>query len=532
MGEVFEGYDPQLDRPVAIKFPLFDPTHPHHAARVRRFLREAHAAARVRHGNVCPIYDVGEADGRPFVVMALVRGESLAARLSARGGPFEPGETVRVVRRVAAGLAAVHQHGLIHRDIKPGNVLLDGATGEAVLTDFGLARPADDDSRLTADGTIAGTPAYMAPEQAAGEDERLGPATDVYGLGVVLYELLTGQVPFPGGRLSVLKRVINDPPPKPSSLRPDLDRRLEAIVLKAMAKDPGDRYGSAVAFADALKGWRSDGVTVTAEAVAPARRRAGRRLAAALGSAAVLVVGLAGAYWGGLFDPAVGANPAVAPPDKVAAPIALDGELVVTVSSDPKKGPVRKRMVPVDQPGALPVLDGEVVHLRVTLNQPAYAYLIWVDSAGEIQPLYPWDADSSDQGWAAPLRAEGTRARQEFHVPAQDFRGFEVEGPAGLETAVLLARRRPLGDPNILRDLVGKLPTSPMMHPKEVVWIGRGPADQAPRWERDLNRGLKTGHLQTIDAPVVDLLQRGVGKHFELLKAVRFAHAKTEEGGP
>src|SRR5436190_15755543 len=98
MGEVYEGYDPQLDRPVAIKFPLFDPRHPQHANRVRRFLREAHAAARVRHGNVCPIYDVGEADGRPFVVMALVRGESLAARLTARGGPFGPAEAVRIVR--------------------------------------------------------------------------------------------------------------------------------------------------------------------------------------------------------------------------------------------------------------------------------------------------------------------------------------------------------------------------------------------------------------------------------------------------
>ena len=216
---------------------------------------------------------------------------------------------------------------------------------------------------------------------------------------------------------------------------------------------------------------------------------------------------------------------------QIAAPAPLHGELVVTVSSDPKKGPVVKRMVPVDQPGALPVLDGEGIHLRVKLNQPAYAYLLWVDSAGEIQPLYPWDADTSNQGWAAPLRPEGARARQEFHVPAQEFRGFKVVPPWGLETAILLARRRPLGDPNILRDLVGKLPASPMTHPKEVVWIGRGPADPFPRWEKDLNRGIETGQLQAIDAPIVDLLQSGVGKHFDLLKAVRFAHAKTAEGG-
>ena len=179
----------------------------------------------------------------------------------------------------------------------------------------------------------------------------------------------------------------------------------------------------------------------------------------------------------------------------------------------------------------MPVLNGEVIHVKVRLNQPAYAYLLWVDSAGVVQPLYPWDADSSNQGWAAPLRPEGARLRQEFHVPAVELKGFALVGPPGLETAILLARRRPLGDPNILRDLVGRLPASPMTHPKEVVWIGRGPADTFARWEKDLNRGLETGQLQAIDAPIVDLLEGGVGKHFDLLKAVRFAHAKTAEEG-
>src|SRR5439155_9686148 len=151
----------------------------------QRFLREARAAAAVRHPHVCPIHDVGEHDGVPFVVLERVDGHSLAEELGRRGRYDNPVEAVRLVRQVADALAAVHAHGVVHRDLKPGNVLLDGAR-RAVLTDFGLARPENDAERLTADGTLLGTPAYMAPEQAAGQSDRVGPWTDVYSLGVVL----------------------------------------------------------------------------------------------------------------------------------------------------------------------------------------------------------------------------------------------------------------------------------------------------------------------------------------------------------
>jgi WD40 repeat protein len=253
MGTVYEAEDPDLGRLVAVKVPRLDPAQRPEVAMVRRFLKEARAAATVHHPHVCPIHDVGEQDGVPYVVMALIKGTSLAERL--RGGRFEGlPESVEVVRQIAEGLSAVHAHGILHRDLKPGNILL-GATGQAFLTDFGLARPENDTEHLTREGSFVGTPAYVAPEQVEWGPSKLGPWTDVYSLGVVLYESLTGRLPFEGPPLFVLSRLRTEAPPPPSQWRPGLPAELEAIVLRAMARRPEDRYRSARELADALAHW-------------------------------------------------------------------------------------------------------------------------------------------------------------------------------------------------------------------------------------------------------------------------------------
>jgi hypothetical protein len=251
MGTVHKALDPHLDRVVALKVPRFDGPADQVAGRLQRFQREARAAARVFHPHVCPIFDVSEFEGRPFVVMPFIEGESLAARLDRRGRCDDPVEALRLIDQVLDALGAVHDHGVIHRDLKPGNVLLDAA-GRAILTDFGLARPTDDAERLTSDGAVVGTPAYMAPEQAAGQPDRIGPWTDLYSVGVLLYRMLTGRLPFEGPGLAVLAQIVNDRPPPPSSLRPDLDRALEAVLLRALARDPKERYQSAREFREAL----------------------------------------------------------------------------------------------------------------------------------------------------------------------------------------------------------------------------------------------------------------------------------------
>ena len=241
MGTVYKAHDPHLNRTVALKVPRIDTLPEDRAKRLERFQREARSAAQVWHPHVCPIYDVGIHDGRPYVVMAYVEGQSLAERLAQHGRFDDIGEAITLIRQLLDGLAAVHEHGIIHRDLKPSNVLLDSG-GRAVLTDFGLARPEQESQRLTSDGVVVGTPAYMAPEQAAGQPESTGPWTDLYSVGIVFFEMLTGQLPYEGAPLAVLGKIVHEPPPALSRFRPYLDARLEAILLKALHKEPEARF--------------------------------------------------------------------------------------------------------------------------------------------------------------------------------------------------------------------------------------------------------------------------------------------------
>jgi serine/threonine protein kinase len=251
MGTVYKARDPELNRVVAVKCPRFDGSPEEVARRVQRFQREARAAAQVSHPHVCPIYDVGEQDGQPYVVMGFVDGQSLADRLAQMGRFEDPEQAVALVREILEALKAVHAQGIIHRDLKPGNIMLD-RSGRAILMDFGLARPEGEGETLTAEGAIIGTPAYMATEQVAGKSEDLGPWTDLYSLGVVLYQMLTGKLPFQGSPLSVLAKILYEQPTPPGQWRPDLHPSLQAIVLKAIARQPGQRFQNASQFLEAL----------------------------------------------------------------------------------------------------------------------------------------------------------------------------------------------------------------------------------------------------------------------------------------
>jgi tRNA A-37 threonylcarbamoyl transferase component Bud32 len=266
MGTVYKALDPQLDRVVALKLPRFDNSARDRAVRVQRFQREARAAAQVWNPHVCPIHDVGEHEGQPYVVMAYLEGQSLAERL-AKGGRYEDvGQAVALVCQILEALEAVHARGIIHRDLKPGNILIDPA-GRAILTDFGLARHENDMEHLTSDGIVVGTPSYMAPEQAAGQSDQIGPWTDLYSLGVVFYHMLTGRLPFEGPALTVLSKILNEPPRPPSQLRTDLPPGLETSLLTALAREPAQRYQTARQWADVLKGNSGAGV---AQGVLPA----------------------------------------------------------------------------------------------------------------------------------------------------------------------------------------------------------------------------------------------------------------------
>jgi serine/threonine protein kinase len=248
MGLVLQATDPALGRTVAIK--VMAPQLAANPEARRRFAREARAAASVVHEHVITIHAVEESGGVPYLVMEYVAGQSLEQRLSG-GVRLEVGEAVRIGLETAEGLAAAHGQGLIHRDVKPANILIEEGSGRVKLTDFGLARAAGDVA-LTRSGTVAGTPRYMAPEQATGDpvDHR----GDVYSLGVTLYEALTGRAAFAGeSALEVMRRVVSEEPSPPCRLNPGVPLDLETVVLKAMAKVPAERYAGAQEMADDLR---------------------------------------------------------------------------------------------------------------------------------------------------------------------------------------------------------------------------------------------------------------------------------------
>src|SRR5947209_7781975 len=208
MGAVYLAHDEQLDRQVALKVPNFSPGD---SDSMLRFHREARSAATLSHPNLCPVYDVGEIGGTHYLTMAYIEGRPLSEVV--HEGPLDPHQAAEIVRRTALALEEAHTRGVIHRDLKPSNIMLT-PRGEPVVMDFGLARRnAPGDVRLTQSGTVMGTPAYMSPEQVEGDVAALGPATDIYSLGVILYELLTGRVPFQGSLGQVMAQILTQPPP-------------------------------------------------------------------------------------------------------------------------------------------------------------------------------------------------------------------------------------------------------------------------------------------------------------------------------
>jgi WD40 repeat protein/formylglycine-generating enzyme required for sulfatase activity/tetratricopeptide (TPR) repeat protein/tRNA A-37 threonylcarbamoyl transferase component Bud32 len=289
MGVVYKARQTKLNRLVALKMVLAG----HHAGpqELARFRAEAEAVARLQHHNVVQIFEVGEAHGHPFFSLEYCPRGSLHTNL--HGTPLPPRKAAGLAEVLARALAAAHAAGVVHRDLKPANVLV-AADGRLKVTDFGLAKRLDDSVGQTASGAIMGTPSYMAPEQAEGKVKEVGPATDVYALGAVLYELLTGRPPFKAATpLDTMLQVLYEEPVRPGQLQPKTPPDLETICLKCLQKEPHKRYPSALALADDLRRFLK-GDPVQARPVGRAERlwRWGRRnrTVAVLSAAAVLLL--------------------------------------------------------------------------------------------------------------------------------------------------------------------------------------------------------------------------------------------------
>ncbi|MFL5343037.1 MAG: protein kinase domain-containing protein [Gemmataceae bacterium] len=518
MGSVYLAEHTRLKRLDALK--VMRPEQAASAPARERFLREAQTAAAVKHDHIVTIYHVGEENGTPYIAMELLEGESLDERLR-RDPPLAPAEVVRIAREAADGLAAAHARGLIHRDVKPSNLFLSavGHGGQRVkLLDFGLARFANSDTQVTQTGAVVGSPAFMSPEQAAGQ--QLDARSDLFSLGIVLYRLTAGKLPFGGQNTLVLMRQIDThTPTPPRQLRSDVPPELSALIMRMLAKKPANRPASAAEVVQALRNIEKHvGVDFGAEtaAVEAAPRRARRAwLLPIFGAIALIViVPVVLVAW-----PKKAALPALHDVPNTAAPTtaaplfaALKGSIDIDVRAT-KDGPARR----INRPENVPVKPGEWIRIEMKLNRAAYIYVIWLDTEGHATPLYPWE----DERWD---RRQAEKPQQFLSLPEQAGALAPIGGgPAGVESLLMLVRDTPLPADADLKAVFTKLPAQKRADVQTSALFENG--ELVPK---EVSRGaLKLGEAAQGQDPILvtqSLLRTRLKELFPYTRAVCFGN--------
>jgi eukaryotic-like serine/threonine-protein kinase len=448
----------------------------------------------LQHPNLVRIYDLDFHDDRPFLVMEYVHGRNLEDY--ARDEPVSQRRAAKLVAKLAEVMAVAHRHGITHCDIKPKNILID-KLGEPRLIDFGMARLRHAWTDRT-ESSVGGTVAYMAPEQARLEIDRIGPRSDIFALGGVLYFLLTGSAPFQGKTHDEAWDRARRCDFEPAALRAaQVPRRLERICLKAMAAEPAERYATAGDLAKALESYVRRPRLIAASALV------------------MLMATVAFGSWS-LWPPAQRqARPPSPNPQPAIASTALTGELTVRVWSKDGGG---KRGLKIDEPGALPLLPGEKVHLDAHIDQPGYVYLLWIDGQGKVNLLYP---RQDHKFGSSPSKGS---ALETVHSPEALDEGHRMSGPGGLETALLLVRRQPVPSGTDLAALIGPLPKSPLRNELEVAVRGFDEGQPVEALRVGMHRGIDE-ETEKIDDPLLRLMEKLRSQNqFDVIKAVRFAY--------
>ena len=545
MGLVFEAEDSRLGRHVAVK--VMKPVAARHEEGKQRFLREARAAAAVQHDHVAPIHQVGEERGMPFLVMPLLKGESLEARL--RKQPRLPAaEAARIARESAEGLAAAHTAGLVHRDVKPSNLWLEETPqGERVkVLDFGLARPMEVEEELTGAGAFMGTPGYTAPEQA--RNETVDGRADLFSLGCVLYRMLTGQGPFRGKTLSaVLLQVETHDPAPPREVEASVPADLSDLVMRLLSKDPAGRPASARETAEALRRIErslppapdSSPLSTTpfppspanaptaspnsadtkSDRTTPHRRkvRAALLILPALCVVLLLTALLFSPVRGWLFPspPPPPAEPRPRPSSDPAPPVAVGWKGYIDVVIFDPNDPHRQNKH-LNDPDVLPLKPGDLFAVEAQLDRPAYCYVLWIDADGTVDPVYPWkpghwEERPADEQPVAHLR----------RPEASDRFAKIKESAAGMETLVLLVRDTPL-PPNVdLRTELGPAPAQALQTLRSTVWFENGEVVKG-----ETGRSATDWDEAKVDDPVratLEQIRSRLGRWFPYTRAVSFA---------
>jgi hypothetical protein len=439
----------------------------------------------VRSPYVAQCRGVERQGGVPALVVEYVPGRDLKEQQKAR--PLGTAEALELTRQLAEGLAAVHACGLLHRDLKPGNVLV-GDDGRPRLVDFGLAAPV----ASAALAGVSGTLAYMAPEQARGEAERVDARTDVYGLGAVLYELLAGRPPHQGEtREGLLRAACAGDVVPPRQVNPQVPRAVNDLCLRCLAKGPDQRFASAAELAGAVR-----------------RLQRRRRLRWPLAAAALLLATLVAVL------PVVSRLWPRTPTQSPVERVALKGSIDVVVT---EPGNPRRQLLHLHDPAARPLKQGDEVRVVAELNRPAYLYVLWIDTQGKVLPVYPWLGGE----WGRP---EQERPVQRLSLPEKPGDIWPIKpGPAGMETLVLLARGAPLPPEVDLAKALGELGQQPLLDEMDVAWfengeLVRGDPERAPNLKE-----ARPGSSPVLRAQGV-LQERLKGLGFTYTRAVTFAN--------
>jgi serine/threonine protein kinase len=548
-GYVYLANDRRLDRRVAIKFSS-DSSH------WEEFQREGRSLAQVTdRTHVVAVHTVGEHDGEPFLVMEYLLGENLEDVVKNAGLP-EISKACEYIRQAASGLDAAHAKNVLHGDIRTSNLLLTGRDpGVVKIVDFGMAWVTVPERNQSSppDPAPAGSMYYMAPEMFQ-KGVRPNKQSDLYSLGCVFYELLSGQPPFTGSRQEVVDGHLTRQPDAVESKRPEVPADVSDIVHRLLAKERSQRFRSAAELVEALDRFLNPGTRISSWST--------RRLAAAV----VVLIALAAISgfahnWRNWLAPRASSvgeeqtsssqggrranEPFVAhdaqdgaivsrnskrpieseslqaqlsvPDVAASAPQSLSGLRVrfdVLVSSAPG-GP--KDQIPLDQPGALPVRTGERLHLHAQLSHPAHIYLVWFGAEGKPTLLYPWNEidgnkDSDDKA--------SLKAIQSIHSPPALNRGWEVGGAEGQELIALLVAGKPLDDEAHLRKLLGELTPRPLGVARGARWL------EVVGGEIRLDRGpIKSSELDDPDLKLLEFLR----SRFEVIQLVRFPHVAESE---